>query len=156
MAGLRALRLGHLHLPLRLEGVPMRLTHVVENAAGQDHGGHHVQPTVVPLAQTLPARPQPQQRLLGHAQCPGEPPIKEPLRFRECCVARPPALFLGVGLHQPALERVAGLPQQHIPTHNSQSVIAHTGGLDTLKRLSIANKDRCVTFIHYKTIHYKL
>lgn len=33
VAGLRALRLGHLHLPLRLEVVPVGLAHVVQDAA---------------------------------------------------------------------------------------------------------------------------
>lgn len=58
VAGLRALSLSYLILPLLPEGVTVRLAHVVQDAAGQDHGGHHVESTVVPLAQTLPARSQ--------------------------------------------------------------------------------------------------
>lgn len=58
VVGLRALSLGYLMLPLLSEGVTVRLAHVVQDAAGQDHGGHNVESTVVPLAQTLPAGSQ--------------------------------------------------------------------------------------------------
>lgn len=58
--GLGALCPGHLYLPLCFEGIPVGLAHVMQNAAGQDHRGHHVQSAVVPLAEALPPRPQPQ------------------------------------------------------------------------------------------------
>lgn len=50
VAGLRALRLDHLCLPGLFEGIPMGLAHIVQDAAGEDHGGNHVQAAVVPLA----------------------------------------------------------------------------------------------------------
>lgn len=64
VAGLRALSLSYLVLPLLLEGVTVGLAHVVQDAAGQDHGGHYVQSTVIPFTQTLPACSEPQQSLL--------------------------------------------------------------------------------------------
>lgn len=68
VAGLRALSLGYLMLPLLPEGVTVRLAHVVQDATGQDHGGHHVQSTVIPFAQTLPTCSQLEQSLLGCLQ----------------------------------------------------------------------------------------
>lgn len=115
VSGLRTLRLRDLHLPVGFEGVSVGLAHVVQDAAGQDHGGHHVQPAVVPFAQTLPARPQLQQRLLRHTQRSVELPVKQLLRLRQRAATRPAAPLLGIGLHQPALKRVASLPEQHIP-----------------------------------------
>lgn len=126
MSGLWALRLGHLRLPLCLEGVAVGFAHVVQNAACQNHGGHHVQSAVVPLAQTLPACPQPQKCLLGGAQRSAEPSIKEPLWLGQRCVAASPILFLGIGLHQPTLERVAGLPQQNIPGRTRWLLVSYS------------------------------
>lgn len=99
VAGLRTLCLDHLHLPLLLVGVTVGFTHVVQDAASQDHGGHHVQSTVVPLAQTLPACPQPQQGLLGHTERSAESLIKELLWFCQRCVTCPPAFFFRIRLH---------------------------------------------------------
>lgn len=82
VTGLGVLGLTHLPLPLCFEGVPARLAHVVQNAAGQNHGGHHIQAAVVPLAQALPARPEPQQRLLRGPQRSAEALIEQLLRLR--------------------------------------------------------------------------
>lgn len=115
VAGLGVLCLTHLHLPLCFEDISVGLAHVVQNAAGQHHGGHHVQPAVVPLTQALPARPEPQQRLLRGTQRSAEAPVEQLLRLRQRRATSPSALLLRIGLHEPALERVACLPQQHIP-----------------------------------------
>lgn len=61
---LGVLSLGHLAMPFPPEQISMGLTHVMQDAAGQDHGGHHVQAAVVPLAQALPVRPQAKKRHL--------------------------------------------------------------------------------------------
>lgn len=93
VAGLRALCLDHLCLPGLFEGIPVGFTHIVQDAAGEDHGGNHVQAAVVPLAQALPARPQPQQRLFGCMQRSPEPVVKEPLWLRHRTFLPPPALL---------------------------------------------------------------
>ena len=125
VAGLWALWLGHLRQPLHHEGVTVGLAYVVQNAAGQDHSGHHVQSTVVPLAQTLPACPQSQQRLIGHTVCSGESTVKEPLWLRQCSLNCPPASLLRIRLQQPALEGVTGLAQQHIPGHHRWFLVSY-------------------------------
>lgn len=100
VAGLGALGLGYLMLPLLLEGVAMGLAHVVQDAAGQDHGGHHVESTVIPLAQTLPARSQPQQSLLGRLQRSAKLLIEVLLWLRWCPMTPPPTILgLRIGLH---------------------------------------------------------
>lgn len=124
MVRLRALGLSHFNLPLGFESIPMGLAHVVQNAASQDHGGHHVQPAVVPLAKALPASSQPQQRLLRHAQRSVELLIKHLLPLRQGGVVLPPAPFLWESLHQPALKRVAGLTQHHIPGEGRHSFVS--------------------------------
>lgn len=126
VAGLRALCLDYSCLPGLLEGVPVGLAHVVQNAAGKDHGGNHVQAAVVPLAQALPARPQPQQRLLWSMQGSPELVVKEALWFCQRSFPPSPAPLLGIGLHQPALERVTGLSQYHVPTHSSWVSVRNT------------------------------
>lgn len=119
VAGLRALRLDHLRLPRLFEGIPVGLAHVVQNAACEDHGGNHVQAAVVPLAQALPARPQPQKRLFWYTQRFSETVVKEPLWFCHLGFLPPTALLFGIDLHQPALERVTRLSQYHVPMPNS-------------------------------------
>lgn len=99
VAGLRALRLSHLMLPLLPEGVAVQLAHVVQDAAGQYHGGNHVESTVVPLAQTLPARSQFEQRLLRCLQRSAQLLIKALLWLCWCLVTTPPTFGLWIGLH---------------------------------------------------------
>ncbi len=104
VCGLWTLLVPHRLLPALLEPVPVHLADVVQHAAGQDHSGDHVHAAVVPLQQTLPARAEPEERLVHHASRPLQPPVKRSLSLRQRAGLRE-------ALQQPALQRVPGVAQ---------------------------------------------
>lgn len=106
--------LPHLLLPLGPEGVPVLLADVVEDAAGQHHGGHHVKAAVVPLAEALPAGPQPQQGPLAHPQGPFQVEVETVLGRAQYGRSGPAPLPVREGGEEPALEGVTGLTHKHV------------------------------------------
>ncbi|KFQ17741.1 hypothetical protein N331_08434, partial [Merops nubicus] len=97
--------------PLLVERVVVGFAHVVEDAAGEDKGGQQLQAAVVALEQDLPARLEAQEGVLDHAVRPPQAVVELQVDLQ---LPLGQVLVLLVGLEDPVLQGVGGIPQQHV------------------------------------------